>query len=78
MIKDFTMRKLNTIPRYFTLLALMAILVFVFAKFEGRDAYSSDSIREQTLRFTEAFKIINEQYVEEPDREQITLSLIHI
>lgn len=51
--------------------------VVLFNKFENREVYSSDSVREQLTRFQEAFAMVNNYYVEPPDREKLITGAIN-
>jgi carboxyl-terminal processing protease len=59
------------------LLAAAATAVVLFGKFENRDAYSSDSVREQLTRFQEVFAMVNNYYVEPPDRDKLITGAIN-
>lgn len=63
--------------RFIMLLAIVAIAAVVFHRFDNRNVYSSDSIREQLQRFNEVFAMINQYYVEPPDREDIVTGAIN-
>ncbi|MBN1559770.1 S41 family peptidase [candidate division KSB1 bacterium] len=59
------------------LLSVIILIAVAFNRFESRDAYSSDSLREQLERFNEVFSFINRYYVETPDREKIITGAIN-
>ncbi|MBN1465044.1 S41 family peptidase [candidate division KSB1 bacterium] len=63
--------------KFVLLLTTIILIAVVFNKFESRDAYSSDSLREQLERFNEVFSFINRYYVETPDREKIITGAIN-
>lgn len=70
------MNVLKPFQKFLLLVVAVTLIAFVFNKFEGRDAYSSDNIRDQLERFNEVFRYVNEYYVEEPDREEIITGAI--
>ncbi len=70
------MKFLKPLQRFLVLVAAITLVAFAFNKFESRNAYSSDTIREQLERFNEVFGYVNRYYVEEPDREEIITGAI--
>ena len=70
------MTKNNKIFRFVVLIASIAGVAFIFSRFENREAYSSDSVREQLQRFNEVFTIIDRYYVVPPDREKVITGAI--
>ena len=71
------MKNNNKVFRVTLLLAAIAGVAFVFSRFENREAYSSDSVREQLQRFNEVFGIIDRYYVVPPDREKVITGAIN-
>ena len=71
------MIKNNKIIRVTVLLAAIAVVAFIFSRFENREAYSSDSVREQLQRFNQVFSVIDRHYVVPPDREKVITGAIN-
>ncbi|MDZ7315307.1 MAG: S41 family peptidase [candidate division KSB1 bacterium] len=61
----------------FLLFGLLAGSTLLITQFRNRDAYSSDGVREQLTRFQEVFALINNYYVEPPDREKLITGAIN-
>ncbi|HPG38578.1 MAG TPA: S41 family peptidase [bacterium] len=61
-----------------TLWILVAIIAagIGVSKFNQTQLYSSDSIRDQLVRFNEVFAYINQYYVEKPDNEELITGAI--
>ncbi len=70
------MKKNNSLIRFIILFAVIATVAIVFSRFENREAFSSDSVREQLQRFNEVFSIIDRYYVVPPDREKVITGAI--
>jgi len=71
------MTNIKSIPKFLLLLVAVILVATAFNKFESRDAYSSDSIKEQLDRFNQVFSYINRYYVEPPDREKVITGAIN-
>ncbi len=67
----------NKVIRFTVLFAAIAATAFMFSRLENREAYSSDSVREQLQRFNEVFSIIDRYYVVPPDREKVITGAIN-
>ncbi len=70
------MKSMKPFQKFLLLVTTVTLVAFVFNKFESRDAYSSDNIREQLDRFNEVFRYVDQYYVEDPDREDIITGAI--
>lgn len=71
------MEKNNKLVRFIILFAAVAGVAFLFSRLQNREAYSSDSVREQLQRFNQVFSIIDRYYVVPPDREKVITGAIN-
>ncbi len=62
---------------FWMLTATAVLAVLLFNRFDRRDAFSSDNVREQLMRFQEVFALINAEYVEPPNREKLITGAIN-
>ena len=63
--------------RLWLLIGATAAAVLLFNRFDRREAFSSDNVREQLTRFQEVFAMVNNYYVEPPDREKLITGAIN-
>lgn len=75
--EGISMNKNKKILRFIILFAAVAGVAFIFSRLQNREAYSSDSVREQLGRFEQVFSIVDHYYVVPPDREKVITGAIN-